>query len=153
MSETYQEQKENEKTEAEINFATIGAIYSDGVTLIFDGQTEATEKHYKCNSFAVFSAGQRVKITKDSGTYVVEYPVGNPRTSFTVDSANTANTATNASNAYKLNNKSESELAVLKAQGVVDQTYSSGVVQFYSSGGNFYIRSSMYSTWKKITIT
>lgn len=67
-----------QRQEPEVNFATIGAVYSDGVTLIFDGETEATTKHYKVNSFVVFAAGDRVRIIRDSGTYVVEYPVGNP---------------------------------------------------------------------------
>ena len=65
-------------TEPEVRFATIGAVYDDGVTLIFDGQEEATAKHYRCNSSVLFSAGDRVKIASDSGTYVVEYIVGNP---------------------------------------------------------------------------
>lgn len=60
------------------NFATIGAVYEDGVTLLFDGQTDASEKHYKVNTSIQFAAGQRVKVIKDSGTYVVEYIVGNP---------------------------------------------------------------------------
>ena len=65
-------------TEPEVHFATVGAVYSDGVTLIFDGQEAATEKHYKCNTAILFHAGDRVKIASDSGTYVVEYIVGNP---------------------------------------------------------------------------
>lgn len=60
------------------NFATVGAVYEDGVTLIFDGEAEAGEKHYKCNTSVVFAAGDRVKILPDSGTYVVEYVVGAP---------------------------------------------------------------------------
>lgn len=62
-----------------INFATIGEIYDDGVSLIFDGQEDATEKHYKVNTSIVFHAGDRVKILADSGTYVVEYVVGTPK--------------------------------------------------------------------------
>lgn len=58
--------------------ATISAIYDDGIGLIFDGQTEPSQKHYRCNTSAVFSVGQRVKLVKVSGTYVVEYPVGAP---------------------------------------------------------------------------
>lgn len=65
-------------TELEVRFATVGAVYSDGVTLIFDGQEAATEKHYKCNTAILFHAGDRVKIASDSGTYVVEYIVGSP---------------------------------------------------------------------------
>lgn len=56
--------------------ATVGAVYSDGVTLILDGQTEPTQKRYKRNTAITFTAGQRVKVVKISGTYIVEYPVG-----------------------------------------------------------------------------
>ena len=54
-------------------------MYSDGISLIFDGDSEPTAKHYKCNAALTFAAGQRVKIVKISGTYVVEYPIGNPK--------------------------------------------------------------------------
>lgn len=57
------------------NFATVGAVYSDGLTLIFDGQTTPTTKRYKRNAGVTFRAGDRVKILRDSGTYVVEYVV------------------------------------------------------------------------------
>lgn len=66
-----------EPTAAEI--ATVGAKYADGLSLIFDGQTAATAKHYKCNTNVTFKAGDRVKICRMSGTYVVEYVVGNPK--------------------------------------------------------------------------
>ena len=62
----------------EFAFATVGEVYEDGVSLIFDGETEATEKHYKVNTSVVFHAGDRVKIASDAGTYVAEYVVGNP---------------------------------------------------------------------------
>jgi len=61
------------------HFATVGAVYSDGLSLIFDGQATASQKHYKCNTAITFSPGDRVKIFSVSGTYVVEYPVGNPK--------------------------------------------------------------------------
>ena len=57
-------------------FATIGGVYDDGVSLIFDGQETPTEKHYKVNTSVTFSAGDRVKILPYKGTYVVEYVVG-----------------------------------------------------------------------------
>lgn len=61
------------------HFATVGAVYADGLSLIFDGQETASQKHYKCNASITFSPGDRVKIIAVSGTYVVEYPVGNPK--------------------------------------------------------------------------
>lgn len=60
------------------NFATIGEVYEDGVSLVFDGNEEPSQKHYKVNTSIVFSPGDRVKILSDCGTYVVEYIVGNP---------------------------------------------------------------------------
>lgn len=63
---------------SEPNFATIGEVFEDGVSLIFDGSNAATEKHYKVNTSVLFSPGDRVKILADSGTYVVEYVVGSP---------------------------------------------------------------------------
>ena len=59
-------------------FAIIGDVYNDGVTLIFPGQTVASNKRYKCNNSIPFQAGDRVKVLHDSGTYVVEYVVGDP---------------------------------------------------------------------------
>ena len=53
-------------------------MHEDGLSLIFDGQETASEKHYKCNTAVRFAAGDRVRILKDSGTYVVEYVVGSP---------------------------------------------------------------------------
>lgn len=63
----------NERTDF---LATISAVYDDGLTLIMDGQTEPTQKRYKRNTSITFTAGQRVKVVKMSGTYIVEYPVG-----------------------------------------------------------------------------
>lgn len=110
----------NQDTTPVFNFATIGQVYADGVSLIFDGQEEPTEKHYKCNTSIIFSAGDRVKILSDSGTYVVEYVVGAPSSGGggggeDID-ATTLNGKTESelsvANAAKLNNKTESELSV-----------------------------------------
>jgi len=65
-------------------FATVGEVYADGLSLIFDGETEPTEKHYLCNTNVFFQAGDRVRILADSGTYVVEYVVGPPKQARTV---------------------------------------------------------------------
>lgn len=79
MIKNYQEKESLTTPKSAIqNFATIGEIYDDGVSLIFDGETEESKKHYKTNSSITFNAGDRVRIFSDSGTYVVEYPVGNP---------------------------------------------------------------------------
>lgn len=58
--------------------ATVGAVYDDGLSLILEGQTEDTAKHYRCNTSVKFAAGDRVKVARISGSYVVEYVVGPP---------------------------------------------------------------------------
>ncbi len=65
-------------------FATVGAVYADGLSLIFDGETEPTEKHYLCNTSVYFQTGDRVRLAEDSGTYIVEYVVGPPKQARTV---------------------------------------------------------------------
>ena len=62
-----------------LSLATIGAKYTDGVSLIFPGQTEATAKHYRCNPDITFAAGNRVLIARVSGSYVVLCKVGTPK--------------------------------------------------------------------------
>lgn len=102
MMDNYQDEIALEADEREpeaASFATISEIYDDGVTLIFDGGDAPTQKHYLTNMFVVFAAGQRVRVIKDSGTYVVEYPVGAPRKTMTADSATEADKAAEATKA------------------------------------------------------
>ena len=138
------------------NFATIGEVFEDGVSLIFDGQDSATEKHYKVNTSIVFKAGDRVKILADSGTYVVEYVVGLPKqpgeefigvpAGGTEGQSLVKNTATNYDvswgnpNAGSVVNKYKPTMA---AYNIYFQT---------DYAGNFYIRLGTSGTWKKITV-
>ena len=62
-----------------LSLVTIGAKYTDGISLIFPGQTEATAKHYRCNPDVTFAAGNRVLIARVSGSYVVLCKVGKPK--------------------------------------------------------------------------
>lgn len=71
MAPEYQE-------DPEFSFATISSVTGTGVTLILDGQDEDGGKEYKANACAVFQVGDRVKVHKDSGTLVVEFPIGAP---------------------------------------------------------------------------
>lgn len=96
--------EEPSETNPEFNFATVGGVYDDGLSLIFDGSDTPSEKHYKCNASVKFTAGDRVKILADSGTYVVEYVVGFPAQGGGGVDADT------------LNGKTESQLSVLYAQ-------------------------------------
>ncbi len=86
--ETYQEQQAIVQPDPPgQSFATVGTVYEDGIALIFNGAEAESLKHYKCNAAVRFAAGQRVRIIEDSGTYVVEYPVGAPAQSIYADSA------------------------------------------------------------------
>lgn len=52
--------------------ATVGNYNSStGTTLIFPGQTEASQKRYKRLYNVSLSAGQRVLVASVSGTYVI----------------------------------------------------------------------------------
>ena len=84
-----------------MNFATIKAVYDDGVTLAFDDGSES-QKHYRVNSGVVFNAGDRVRILEDNGTYVVEYVVGRPIKAINAGTANTADSANKLSTARQI---------------------------------------------------
>lgn len=62
--------------QAEAFLATIDTVYSDGVTLKINGAT--TQKHYLVNVSQSFKPGDRVKVARISGTYIVEYVIGKP---------------------------------------------------------------------------
>lgn len=62
-----------------IALATVAGKYADGLALTFDGQTEATTKHYKCNTGVTFSVGNRVVCLRISGSWVVAFAFGTPK--------------------------------------------------------------------------
>jgi len=100
MIESYQEQRELEKdVPTGANFATIGTVYEDGVTLIFEQGGKESVKHYSVNRSIVFKQGDLVKVLYASGTYVVEYPIGKPITALHADTATSAETAQKADSA------------------------------------------------------
>lgn len=151
--ETYQDLAADEPNEVpEASFATISEIFEDGVTLLFDGLDAPTTKRYKVNAFVVFQPGDRVRVIKDSGTYVVEYPVGNPRTEFKADSATnadhatTADTATNADHATTADSASQvtGTISYASRAGSASNVFANGYtdrqrIWLDYSGGNFYI--------------
>ena len=71
---------QHEETEEpeEIVLGTVTAVGSNGVQIQADGAEEAGTKDYKVNSMQLFAVGDRVKILKNSGTYLIEYVVGTP---------------------------------------------------------------------------
>lgn len=58
--------------------ATVAAVEPEGLQLLLDGEEEAGEKLYKCANNVLFRVGDRVKLTEDSGTYMVDYALGLP---------------------------------------------------------------------------
>lgn len=70
----------------EIVLATVTGVDSDGVQIQVDGTEEAGEKKYKVNSMQKFAVGDRVKIFKNSGTYLIEYKIGNPMADYPIPS-------------------------------------------------------------------
>lgn len=152
--ETYQDMTATDPQEAQdASFATIAAIYDDGVTLKFDGMDAPTEKHYQTNAFVVFKVGDRVRVIKDSGTYVVEYPVGAPRKSFSADYATNAGSANNASNADYANS-ARSATNATNAQYTIyvrSNASSSGYpIRFMVNSNGYFVASSYNGTWKRI---
>ena len=151
--ETYQDLAADEPNEVpEASFATISEIFKDGVTLLFDGLDAPTTKRYKVNAFVVFQPGDRVRVIKDSGTYVVEYPVGNPRTEFKADNATnadhatTADTATSADHATTADSASQVTGAISYASraGSASNLYANGYtnrqrIWLDYTGGAYYI--------------
>lgn len=151
--ETYQDLAADEPNEVpEASFATISEIFEDGVTLLFDGLDAPTTKRYKVNAFVVFHPGDRVRVIKDSGTYVVEYPVGNPRTEFKADSAanadhaTTADTATSADHATTADSASQvtGTISYASRAGSASNLYANGYtnrqrIWLDYTGGAYYI--------------
>lgn len=72
-----QEETAPETTDG-IELATVAAVGETGVTLLIDGNEESGTKEYRVNVVQPIQAGDRVKISRISGSYVVEYVVGSP---------------------------------------------------------------------------
>ena len=72
----YQEQEAlflQKRSPSAAKFATVVAVSGGKATLKFDGETAVTQKGYKHNAALSLTAGDRVKVNKVSGTYVIEY--------------------------------------------------------------------------------
>lgn len=146
----YEEGKSGQEEPQEAGFATVDAIYSDGVTLIFDGQETATEKRYKCNMSAKITAGDRVRIAKDCGTYVVEYAVGAPNTRVPSSSVEYADSAGYATSAGSANTATSADSATLA--NAVNNQYGTGNSEIYfrGSANELYYRYGKYGSWKQV---
>ena len=89
---SYQDEKRRIVEEpSQANFATVVGVYEDGLQLQFDGESEATAKRYRYNKSITFKLGDRVKVTRVSGTYVAEYPIGKGKFSVAPDNVSGIN--------------------------------------------------------------
>lgn len=78
MADLKNEEEQAESQGNEIIIGTIDSVTADGVTIIIDGDDVAGQKEYKVNCCVMFASGDRVKLTRNSGTYIVDYVIGTP---------------------------------------------------------------------------
>ena len=65
-------QIESERGKRQVHeIAQVSAVYSDGVSLIFAGESTGSTKHYPANKDVTFKSGDKVLIYKVRGTYVM----------------------------------------------------------------------------------
>jgi hypothetical protein len=71
----WQEQKvlesENLRTSAALTVGIIGAVYTDGATIRFPGESAASSKRYPYNKDAILNRGDRVLLGRVAGSYVI----------------------------------------------------------------------------------
>lgn len=125
-----------EEPEEEISLATIASVGSNGVTLLLDGAEEAGEKEYKVNAGVWFAAGDRVKVFKTSGTYIVEYVVGKPMAEYPIPSGGSDGQylAKNGSSGYGLKWVTPSTVHGIPAGGNTGQVLAKSSGTDYSVG-------------------
>lgn len=73
---SYQDEQRQKQNDPYIpQLATVTSAAADGLQIKFDGESIASSKKYKYNKSITFKVGDRVKVSKISGTYLVEYPI------------------------------------------------------------------------------
>lgn len=150
LEDFQQEEAIKEPEAANYSFAVIGEVYEDGVSLIFPGSEEPSEKHYKANLYCKFKSGQRVYIAKDSGTYIALFPVGKPGSENVV-----ADTATNAENADALSTRRTIQLTgAVTGSGQFDGSQNLSINTSFGSGAvNRATTADKWTNKRTLTIT
>ena len=64
-------ESENSRELPVLTVGIIGAVYTNGATVKFPGDTAASVKRYKYNLDAVLNAGDRVLLGRVGGSYVI----------------------------------------------------------------------------------
>ena len=127
---------DEEEPEEDISLATIASIGSNGVTLLLDGAEEAGEKEYKVNAGVRFTTGDRVKVFKTSGSYIVEYVVGKPMAKYPIPSGGSDGQylAKDGSGSYALKWVTPSTVHGIPAGGTTGQVLAKSSGSDYSVG-------------------
>lgn len=85
----FQPPEETPGTTDDIELATVSEVGTDGVKLLIDGNEEAGAKEYRVNIGQMLRVGDRVKISRVSGSYVVDYVVGSPMARYAIPAGGT----------------------------------------------------------------
>ena len=75
---------EEDEDQEEIVLATVAEVTANGVKITIDGADQAGTKEYKANAGQLLAVGDRVKIHKNSGTYLIEYVIGAPMSKYPI---------------------------------------------------------------------
>lgn len=76
---SYQEEKELELPQPEAaRLATVQTVGTNGLRIIFDGETASNGKDYLCNTAIKYKPGDRVLVQKVGGSYIVVCTIGKP---------------------------------------------------------------------------
>ncbi len=86
MVDQMDKESQPEEEEIDIVLASVTEVTADGIKILIDGEEEAGEKEYVGNAAQLFLVGDRVKIHKNSGTYLIEYAVGPPMSRYPIPS-------------------------------------------------------------------
>jgi len=163
--ENYQEEQElleEQEEPADQHFATVAGVYSDGLTLTFDGASGPSTKRYKCNTFVKFAAGDRVFLAKDSGTYVVICKIGNPASSIVADAAKTVDGSWSPVSGaapvvwlgysnYELDYSIDGQNVLSAANNPRDQSDRQYQIRFRTdASGNLQFNSGRFGVWKTL---
>lgn len=99
-------------------FGTVTEIdLEKGVKVTLDGHTDPGIKLYKCRKGLTLSVGDRVKLIKTSGTYVVEYAVGLPARTYNMNQCPTGDSASASACANWIN----TIISALTDQGLMEK--------------------------------
>lgn len=83
------QEESNPGTTDEIELATVVSVGTNGVTLIIDGNEEAGAKEYRVNIGQQLKPGDRVKVSRISGSYLVDYVIGSPMARYPIPAGGT----------------------------------------------------------------